>query len=136
MANDPASKPVAENGTATAADPKNHAATLAADAKSNGAAAKKNTEDGYCRCLFAYQVLVGYVVEVKVRDQKRIENRIIFFVEYTVIFQTKCAKKKNLIQAFQNPTGQRRCRLFRRIQLPHQHFIDSPNGPSCQRQHW
>jgi hypothetical protein len=68
MANDPATKPEAENGTATAADPKNNADTLVAGAKSNGATAKKNIEDGYCRCLFVYQVLVGYVVEVKVRD--------------------------------------------------------------------
>ena len=75
MANDPATKPQAENGTGAAADLKNNADTLAAGAKSNGAAAKKNMEEGYGRCLFVYQVLVGYVVEVKVRDHS---NQILF----------------------------------------------------------
>ncbi|KAL4541833.1 hypothetical protein Ndes2437B_g06165 [Nannochloris sp. 'desiccata'] len=67
MANDPATKPEAENGTGAAADPNINANTLAPGAKSNGAAAMKSTDDGYCRCLFVYQVLVGYVVEVKVK---------------------------------------------------------------------
>jgi hypothetical protein len=68
MTNDPATKPEAENGTGAAPDPNNNAVRLGPGAKSIGAAAMKNAEDGYCRCLFVYQVLVGYLVEVKVRD--------------------------------------------------------------------
>jgi len=79
MTNDPATKPEAENGTGAAADPKISADTLADGAKANGAAAMKSTDDGYCRCLFVYQVLVGYVVEVKVRDQS---NRNFGTIDY------------------------------------------------------
>ena len=84
MANDPATKPEAENGTGAAADPKKVADTFAPDAKSNGAAAKKNTEDGLRRCFFVYQVLVGYVVEVKVRDHSNQKGSIYFFARIYV----------------------------------------------------
>lgn len=85
MANDPATKSEAENGTGAAVDPKNNADTLAPDAKSNGAAAKKNTEDGLRRCFFVYQVLVGYVVEVKVSDHSNQKSSTQFY-EYPCLY--------------------------------------------------
>lgn len=68
MVNGPASKPEGENGSAGAGT--NGEAASALNGSSNGANLMDNIFSGSNRrCTFVYQVLVGYVVEVKVRDR-------------------------------------------------------------------
>ena len=62
MANNPADKAGVENGSTGAGDQGNTTPEVA----SNGDASKKISAVGMRRCFFAYQVLVGYTVEVKV----------------------------------------------------------------------
>lgn len=132
MANDPATKPEAENGTGAAADPNINANTLAPGAKSNGAAAMKSTDDGYCRCLFVYQVLVGYVVEVKVRDHSNQHFGRTDYIEYR--FSSRLLQPMEILFICNSQTGQGRSYVLRRIQLPHQLFNNPQNGPAGARQ--
>ena len=67
MATDLAKKSADGNGTAANAD--DQFQNSARNSVTNGKASAATTKEGIRRCFFVYQVLVGYVVEVKVCEK-------------------------------------------------------------------